>query len=102
MKSPVTMEIYGGKRTKIVHTNRLQHRYVPGQHDAAVPGNTESENDCLEWAPPSVIMSPSHLNRLCQTAIRKEKKTTGEVQAISLWSSLTGGGECNIVIMIIV
>ena len=54
VKSPVTMEIYDGKRTKVVHTNRLQHRYVPGQHDAAVPGNTEGGNDCLEWAPPSV------------------------------------------------
>ena len=51
VKSPVTMEICDGKRTKVVHTNRLQHRYVPGQHDA---GSTESENDCLEWAPSSV------------------------------------------------
>ena len=28
IKSPVNVEITDGKRTKVVHTNRLQHRYV--------------------------------------------------------------------------
>ena len=58
------MEIYDGKRTKVVHTNRLQYRYVPGQHDA-VPVTTDSENDHLEWTPPSVdhvILPPTELS----------------------------------------
>ena len=37
------MEICG-KHTKLAYTNQLQHRHVPGQHNATMPGNTESEN----------------------------------------------------------
>ena len=33
VKSPVTMEIYDGKHSKVVHINRLQHRSVPGRWD---------------------------------------------------------------------
>ena len=29
IKSPVNVEITDGKRTKVVHTNRLQHHYIP-------------------------------------------------------------------------
>ena len=36
MKSPTTAEICDGKRTRVVHTNCLQHRYVPGQHDTVI------------------------------------------------------------------
>ena len=54
VKSPVTMEICDGNRSKVVHTNRLQHRCVPGQCDAVTPDNIESDNHCLEWSPPSV------------------------------------------------
>ena len=55
VKGPVTMEISDSKkRTKVVHTNRLQHRYAPGQHDATELSNTTNENDCLEWTPSSV------------------------------------------------
>ena len=66
VKGPVTMEISDGKkRTKVVSTNRLQHRYVPDQHDATELSNTTNENDCLEWTPPSVehvILPPTEQN----------------------------------------
>ena len=66
VKGPVTMEIcVGEKRTKVVHTNRLQHCYVPGQHDATELSNTPNKNDCLEWTPPSVehvILQPTEQN----------------------------------------
>ena len=52
VKSPVTMEIYDGKRSKVVHINRLQHRCVPGQWDVAV--SDECDSHCLDWSPPSV------------------------------------------------
>ena len=47
-KGPVTIEICDGKCTKVVYSNRLQHRYVPGQHDATKLNNTTNEIDHLE------------------------------------------------------
>ena len=52
VKSPVTMEIYDGKRSKVVHINRLQHRCVPGRRDVAVSDKCDSHR--LDWFPPSV------------------------------------------------
>ena len=65
VKGPVTMEICDGKCIKVVHTNRLRHRYVPGKHDAAELSNTTNENDCHEWTSPSVehvILPPTEHN----------------------------------------
>ena len=39
IKSPVNVEITDGKRTKVVHTNRLQHRYIPGVVSSADYGH---------------------------------------------------------------
>jgi len=61
MKSPITAEICDGKRTRVVHTNRLQHRYLPGQHDCAEPSNADNTHKHPDWAPPSVdhfVLSP--------------------------------------------
>ena len=44
VKGPVTIEICDGKHTKVVHSNRLQHRYVLGQHDTIKLNNTTNEN----------------------------------------------------------
>ena len=38
-KSPVNVEITDGKCTKVVHTNRLQHRYIPGVASSADYGH---------------------------------------------------------------
>ena len=50
IKSPVTMEIMDGKRSRVVHINRLHHRVQPDT--AATPevatGNRET------WYPPQV------------------------------------------------
>ena len=62
MKSPITAEICDGKRIRVVHTNRLRHRYVPGQHDTAELGDVNNRQECTEWTPPSVdhiVLSPS-------------------------------------------
>ena len=62
VKCPVTVEICDGKCTKVVHTNRLQHSYVSGQHDATVLEDIKSYNkNCLEWVPPSIdhVILPS-------------------------------------------
>jgi len=52
MKSPVTAEICDGKRNRIVHTNRLRHRFVPGP-ETTVSSDIEHVNN-EDWAPPSV------------------------------------------------
>jgi len=43
LKSPVNVEICSSKRTKIVHINRVRHRYVPGTLDTATQFN-QSKN----------------------------------------------------------
>ena len=60
VKSPVTVEICRGTRTKVVHINRLQRRYVPGTQDAVV-NDTEINHEIPEWPPPSVdhVILPS-------------------------------------------
>ena len=48
--------------TRVVHTNRLQHRYVPGEHDTAELGDVDNRHECTDWAPPSVdhiVLSPA-------------------------------------------
>ena len=65
VKGPVTIEICDGKHTKVVHSNRLQHRCVPGQCDAAKLNNTTNEIDHLEWTPSlveHVILPPIEQN----------------------------------------
>ena len=50
IKSPVTIEISDGKRTKVVHINRLQHRYQPSHHN-----QIEIETSAQQtWNPPGV------------------------------------------------
>ena len=62
MKSPITAEICDGRRTRVVHTNRLQHRYIPGQLDTAELDDINNRHECTDWAPPSVdhiVLSPA-------------------------------------------
>ena len=97
MKSPVTVQIYDGKRTKVVHINRLQHRCVPGQHDTANLDSAEVESDYHEWTPSSldhVILPP--IKQTVSSRYPQRQKITRLVQTISLWSSLTGGGKCSV------
>ena len=54
VKGPTTTEIYDRKCTKVIHSNQLQHHYVPGQRDTIKLNNTTNEIDHLEWTSPSV------------------------------------------------
>ena len=61
MKSSITAEICDSKCTRVVHTNRLQHCYLPGQRDCAESSNADNTNKHPDWAPPSVdhfVVSP--------------------------------------------
>ena len=49
IKTPVTVEITDGKRTKVVHTNRLRHRIQPDSSE-----NTLAEDTTKVWSPPQV------------------------------------------------
>ena len=62
VKGPATYKISDGTRTRVVHVNRLQHRYQP-QNTTAPPVQS-----CPgQWEPPSVsleeIMTDCHLPR---------------------------------------
>ena len=62
MKSPITAEICDGRRTRVVHTNRLQRRFIPGQLDTAELDDINNRHECTDWAPPSVdhiVLSPA-------------------------------------------
>ena len=69
MKSPVSIEIYDSKQTKVVHTNRLRHRYIPDVKECTTHG-AEDANTCADtcargdWAPPGIehVILPSSDN----------------------------------------
>jgi len=44
LKGPVSLEICDYKRTKVVHTNRVRHCYVPGTMDTAAQSD-QRENE---------------------------------------------------------
>ena len=57
VKGPVSVEIYDGKRTKTVHTNRLCHCCVPGQKDTTTHAKRDDEADVStrdDWSPPGI------------------------------------------------
>jgi len=59
VKSPVNIEICDSKRTKVMHTNRLRHRYIADRKDCATYGTEDtvtSDNTYArgDWAPPGI------------------------------------------------
>ena len=62
VKGPTSMEITKGKNTKVVHTNRLQHRNVPSPSDRIDPSTVVTHQ---QWNPPTVdhvyVLPPSQL-----------------------------------------
>ena len=83
VKSPVTMEIMDGKRSRVVHINRLHHRVQPDI--AATPevatGNRETwyppqvEHFIVDIPTPTVSPQPGPFTRCCTTTVRTT--TTG-------------------------
>ena len=66
VKSPVSVEICDSKRTKVVHTNRLRHRYIPDLKDSTIHGAEDASTSTDthvrgDWAPPGIehIILPS-------------------------------------------
>ena len=60
-KSLVNVEIADGGHKKVVHTNRLQHHYIPGANDMTVKSNTVGDDvraNTSDWAPPKVDHLP--------------------------------------------
>jgi len=50
VKNPVTVSIFDGKRNKVVHINRLQHRAQPMESDKHATDSSPLE----QWRPPEV------------------------------------------------
>ena len=64
VKSPVSIEIYDGKHTKIVHVNRLRHHCVPGLKNTNTTARRDDEADSGmrdDWSPPGIehLMVPA-------------------------------------------
>ena len=61
IKSPVTMEISDGNRTRVVHVNRLQHHLQPRP---VTTRNSETDPPEPDWTPPQVdhFFLPTHTN----------------------------------------
>ena len=71
IKSPVTIAISDGKRTKVVHIHRLQHRYQPSHHN-----QIEIETSAQQtWNPPGVDHIYLPLLQFQQDAILHGKET---------------------------
>ena len=47
--SPINMQIYDGKRTRVVHVNRLRHRFQP-----ALEGEGVQNENFPPWTPPQI------------------------------------------------
>ena len=53
VKTPLSVEITNGKRTRVVHVNRLHHRHQPTSSEATSSENTHvSDGLPTEWSPP--------------------------------------------------
>ena len=53
IKSPATVEITNGRTSKVVHVNRLQHRYTPNKTTSPIqPLQTDTASP--QWSPPTV------------------------------------------------
>ena len=50
LKTPINLKITNGTKTKVVHTNRVQHRSIP-QPDNTLPTHGHSSSN---WYPPQV------------------------------------------------
>ena len=63
VKSPVTIEISNGRKSKVVHSNRLQHRFQAAANSSE---STVTNKAVPLWTPPQVehvieeTVSPSH------------------------------------------
>ena len=73
IRGPVNLKITDGKRTKVVHMNRVQHHVQPQQHMEEVPPEI---SQAAEWCPPQI----DHLEAPCamepETLSTVEQKTT--------------------------
>ena len=53
IKSPITVEIANGRTSKVVHVNRLQHRFTPSTTASQIkPPQTNTAPP--QWTPPTV------------------------------------------------
>ena len=66
LKNPVNVEICDENQTKVVHTNRLRHRYAPGTSDTAAQANQREDNVKNDWSPPAIehlVLPPPEIPR---------------------------------------
>lgn len=55
IKNPVKVDITKQKKTKVVHTNRLRHHYIPSTHQAVdtdTPHNLWESEQPVQWEAP--------------------------------------------------
>lgn len=86
VKSPVNVEISDGKGTRVVHTNRLHHCYIPGAQDLAAQGSTVDEESVIasDWAPPIVdhfILPPTHTTATSRLYPERQRRPPDRYQS---------------------
>ena len=54
VKSPLTVEITDGEKTKTVHVNRVRHRWVPNDTSGNHPSNRRTHQTHQSWEAPTV------------------------------------------------
>ena len=75
VKGPVTIEIWIGKRTKVVHSNRLQHCYVSGQRDTIKLNIQQMKLTIMSGPLPLWNTSSFHqLNKMCKITTLKDRE----------------------------
>ena len=86
VKSPVNVEISDGRQTRVVHTNRLHHRYIPGAQDLAAQGSTVKDDGVTasDWAPPTVdhfILPPTHSSTTSRRYPERQRRPPDRYQS---------------------
>ena len=82
LKSTVNVKIFDDKRTKVVHTNRLQHRCVPGTLDTATQANQRDDGAKSDWSPPVIehlILQPAEVSLESTALPPKTSPTTRQI-----------------------
>jgi len=89
-------------RTRVLHTNRLRHCYIPGTSDTAALSNQREDDVKNDWSPPAIehlVLLPPEVpqesaRRYPQTHHRPPERYTHDL--VTCGQASSGRGKCNI------
>ena len=101
VKSPVTVKISDGQRTKVVHVNRLRYRWIPQQSDSGEETSI-SNSTTTTWQPPQIdqLILPPAPPTPPQRYPQRDRRPPDRYTYWSLRTSFEEGEACVVTIVI--